>query len=91
MTSPDAHPAPLSVHLRDETIRLGQFLKLTGVADDGALAKALLADGDVSVNGEVEMRRGRQLQAGDVVAVEVPDGVRTFLVEAQSLPPDLPS
>ena len=64
-----------AVALRDvpiagDTIRLGQLLKLAGVADGGGEAKALLADGAVSVNGAPESRRGRQLHAGDVVAVE---------------------
>jgi ribosome-associated protein len=54
--------------IRDETIRLGQLLKLAGVADSGAEAKELLAGGGVTVNGEREQRRGRQLRRGDVVA-----------------------
>ena len=55
------------VAIRGDGIRLGQLLKLAGVADSGSEAKALLADGAVSVNGEREERRGRQLVAGDVV------------------------
>jgi ribosome-associated protein len=51
-------------------IRLGQLLKLADVAGDGGEAKALLAEGAVSVNGEVEERRGRQLHPGDVVRVD---------------------
>ena len=57
------------VPIRDETIRLGQLLKLAGIADSGADAKDLLLAGEVSVNGEGEERRGRQLCRGDVVAV----------------------
>ncbi len=56
------------IPIRDETIRLGQLLKLAGVVDSGAEAKDLLADGAVSVNDEPEGRRGRQLRRGDVVA-----------------------
>ncbi len=56
------------VAISTPTIRLGQLLKLAGLAASGADAKALLAEGAVSVNGEPESRRGRQLQAGDVVA-----------------------
>lgn len=59
---------PRELAIRDETIRLGQLLKLAGIADSGADAKQLLADGAVSVNGEPEVRRGRQLRRGDVVA-----------------------
>jgi ribosome-associated protein len=61
------------VPIRDETIRLGQFLKLADLVDAGSDAKPLLADGMVTVNGEVENRRGRQLTRGDVVAVRHPD------------------
>jgi ribosome-associated protein len=48
-------------------IRLGQLLKLAGLVDGGGEAKALLAGGEVRVNGEPETRRGRQLRAGDEV------------------------
>ena len=57
------------IEIRGDVIRLGQLLKLADVADSGADAKMLLADGAVLVNGEVETRRGRQIHAGDVVAV----------------------
>jgi ribosome-associated protein len=57
------------VGIRDETIRLGQLLKLAGLAGSGGEARALIAQGTVRVNGEVETRRGRQLRRGDVVAV----------------------
>jgi ribosome-associated protein len=50
-------------------IRLGQLLKLAGAAAGGGDAKALIANGQVSVNGEPELRRGRQLHPGDVVRV----------------------
>ena len=56
------------IEISDGMIRLGQLLKLAGVAGTGAEAKALLAEGTVTVNGEVETRRGRQLHAGDVIA-----------------------
>lgn len=52
-----------------DMIRLGQFLKLAGLVDTGGEAKELIADGEVRVNGEVDLRRGRQLHVGDVVAV----------------------
>ena len=50
-----------------DAIRLDQFLKLRGVAGSGGQAKLLIQDGQVTVNGEVETRRGRKLQPGDVV------------------------
>lgn len=55
------------VEIRDQGIRLGQFLKLSSLIESGAEAKEVIADGLVSVNGEVETRRGRQLEVGDVV------------------------
>ena len=57
------------VSISGDSIRLGQLLKLADVADGGGEAKALLAEGAVSVNGEREERRGRQLHPGDVVRV----------------------
>lgn len=58
-----------TVEIRGETIRLGQLLKLAGAVGSGAEAKDLLATGAVTVNGEPEDRRGRQLRPGDVVAM----------------------
>ena len=57
------------IEIRGDTIRLGQLLKLAGIAGSGAEAKALLLENGVTVNGEPEARRGRQLHRGDVVAV----------------------
>ncbi len=54
------------VQITGETIRLGQLLKLSGIAHSGGETKALLADG-VRVNGVPELRRGRQLREGDLV------------------------
>lgn len=48
-------------------IRLGQLLKVMGIAKSGGAARALLESGEVRVNGEVETRRGRQLTVGDTV------------------------
>ena len=56
------------IPIRGDTIRLGQLLKLADLIDSGAEARAFLAGGDVTVNGEPESRRGRQLHPGDVVA-----------------------
>ncbi|MEV0670182.1 RNA-binding S4 domain-containing protein [Mycobacterium sp. NPDC050441] len=60
---------PDDVPIRDESIRLGQFLKLASLIDSGADAKSVIADGLVTVNGEVEIRRGRQLRPGDIVSL----------------------
>jgi ribosome-associated protein len=61
--------APRDVPIREASIRLGQLLKLAGLADSGAHARLLVQDGEATVNGDVETRRGRQLHPGDVVAV----------------------
>jgi ribosome-associated protein len=57
------------VPINSAGIRLGQFLKLANAIDSGADAKAVIAAGEVSVNGEPETRRGRQLARGDRVQV----------------------
>lgn len=49
------------------TIRLGQFLKLAGLVDTGGEAKLRVQNGEVTVNGAVDTRRGRQLVPGDLV------------------------
>jgi ribosome-associated protein len=61
----DTNDIPIS----SESIKLGQFLKLANLIESGAEAKSLLAGGVVRVNGNVETRRGRQLERGDVVSV----------------------
>ena len=55
--------------IRGESIRLGQALKLSGLAESGGEARALVEEGVVMVNDAIETRRGRQLRHGDVVAV----------------------
>ncbi len=73
----------VSVHVREGgVIRLGQFLKLADAIGSGSDAKALLAAEAVTVNGQVESRRGRQLRPGDVVAV----GSRSYLVSTGQVP-----
>jgi ribosome-associated protein len=57
------------IQIRGEMIRLGQLLKLSNLAGSGADARDLLLESGVTVNGEIETRRGRQLHRGDVVAI----------------------
>lgn len=64
------------VEIRDESIRLGQLLKLADLVETGADVKPLLESGAVRVDGEVETRRGRQVAKGSVVAVDGADEVR---------------
>lgn len=60
---------PQDVPIAHEPIRIGQFLKLANLAEDGGHARELLESGEVLVNGAVEHRRGAQLHRGDVVTV----------------------
>ena len=57
----------LEVPIRDESIRLGQLLKLAGVVDDGAMARMVIENGEVTVDGVVVMRRGTQVRPGQTV------------------------
>ena len=59
--------SPLEVPIRDESIRLGQLLKLAGVVDDGAMARSVIELGEVTVDGAVEVRRGAQVRPGQSV------------------------
>ena len=59
---------PINIEIRDESIRLGQLLKLASLVDDGVTAREVINSGEVTVNGEVDTRRGRQVRPGDVVA-----------------------
>lgn len=68
------------VRIHDEFIRLGQALKLAGIAQTGIEAKIMVTSGEVMVNGEQETRRGRKLRDGD--KVETKTG--TFVVRAPS-------
>lgn len=65
-----ASDATDDVSIGGEVIRLGQFLKFSGLLDSGGDAKEVIVDGYVSVNGETERRRGRQLRDGDLVTFE---------------------
>lgn len=58
------------IKLRDEFIKLGQALKAVGLVESGVEAKDVIQDGLVSVNGEVDTRRGRKLYDGDVVSFD---------------------
>jgi len=58
------------VSIEGDMIRLGQFLKFSGLLDSGGDAKEVIIDGYVSVNEEVERRRGRQLHDGDLVTFQ---------------------
>lgn len=63
--------APIDdVPIDGDVVRLGQFLKFAGLLDSGGDVKEAIIDGFVTVNGEVDRRRGRQLHVGDIVGFE---------------------
>ncbi len=68
----------VSLTIGDRPINLTQVLKLSGLVLTGGEAKALIAEGRIRVNGEVELRKRRQMTSGDVVQME--NGPRIELV-----------
>ncbi len=60
----------ITVNIReeDEFIKLGQALKKAGLVESGVEAKIVIQDGEVTLNGEVEVQRGKKLYDGDVVS-----------------------
>jgi len=54
--------------IRGSMIRLGDLLKFAGLVTTGGEAKILIAEGQITVNGEVCLQRGKQLVAGDQVS-----------------------
>ena len=60
----------MKIKLKDEFIKLGQALKAAGLVDSGVVAKIVIQDGEVLVNGEVETRRGKKLYCGEVVSFD---------------------
>lgn len=63
-------PHIIDVSIGSDGIRLGQFMKFAGLLDSGGDVKEAIIDGFVTVNGEVDRRRGRQLQHDDVVVFD---------------------
>lgn len=68
----------MEIKIRDgeEFIRLGQALKKAGAAGSGSDAKILITNGEVTVNGETEQRRGRKLYPKDIIGI----GDETFQI-----------
>ncbi len=57
-----------TINIDTEYIKLDSLLKLIGLAESGGFAKAMILDGLVKVNGEVETRRGKKLYKGDKIS-----------------------
>lgn len=62
-----------TIQLRDEFIKLGQALKAANLVESGVMAKKVIQNGEVLVNGEVDLRRGRKLYDGDIVSFDGED------------------
>lgn len=58
------------VKIATDFIKLDQFLKWAGVAENGGAAKAMVINGEVKVNGEIILQRGKKLYRGDNIAVK---------------------
>lgn len=64
------------VSISTEYIKLDQFLKWCGIATTGGIAKELIENSEVKVNGNIELRRGKKIRSGDKIEVLG----KTFLV-----------
>lgn len=58
------------IKLKDDYIKLGQALKAANLVDSGVMAKLVIQDGQVKVNGVTELARGKKLYDGDTVSFE---------------------
>ena len=63
----------MEISIKGEFIKLDQLLKFANVAESGGMAKEMIIDEIVSVNGEVCTMRGKKIRSGDVVLVEFED------------------
>ena len=60
----------IEIEITTEYIKLDQLLKFSNIAENGAMAKEMIWDEIVSVNGEICTMRGKKIRQGDVVLVE---------------------
>lgn len=60
----------ISIRQDEEYIKLGQAMKKAGMAGSGVDAKMVIQDGLVTVNGKVEIQRGKKLHDGDIVSYD---------------------
>ncbi|MCC0633351.1 MULTISPECIES: S4 domain-containing protein YaaA [Clostridioides] len=58
------------ITIESDYIKLDQFLKLAEIASTGGHAKFLIQEGLVTVNDEIELRRGKKIKSGDIVEIE---------------------
>jgi ribosome-associated protein len=57
----------IKISIKDEYIKLGQLIKLAGLADSGLEAKLMIVNGNVKLNGNTELQRGKKVVPGDLV------------------------
>ena len=67
------------VHVAPPFIKLEQFLKFANIAETGGMAKLMINDGIVTVNGEVCTMRGKKLYNNDVVAVNFEEDTEEYI------------
>ncbi len=60
-------PLIIIAELKEEFVELYKILKFEGLVDSGGMAKQIIADGQVIVNGEVETRKRKKIIAGDKI------------------------
>ncbi len=60
----------LEVKITTEFIKLDQLLKFSGVAETGGMAKDIVLNEEVSVNGEICSMRGKKIRKGDKVTLD---------------------
>lgn len=61
----------MQIEISTEYIKLDQLLKFSGIAENGGMAKEMILDGAVTVNGEVCLMRGKKIRSGDAVTVDL--------------------
>lgn len=74
-----------TIEIKTEFIKLDQLLKFSGIAESGSMAKEMIADGIVLVNGEVCTMRGKKIREGDSVSVEFEDETATLKVTSSCM------
>ncbi len=73
----------MNINITTEYIKLDQLLKFSALAESGAMAKDMIQDGIVSVNGEECEMRGKKIRAGDIVTVAFEDETVEITVGAE--------
>ncbi len=66
-TIDEENPSSIIAELESEFVELYKILKFEGLTDSGGMAKQMIADGQVSVNGEIETRKRKKITAGDKI------------------------